>query len=136
MSGRSWKWMEWQPKAAKLEPLAHNAISQQFCATAIGSNNSQAGIGIGSRQSNNILNAKGKRRVVTETLHMQGAALSDLKFVPLLEGHRSVVCQPRQQVEIDRRGALLHLCSDVRYIHHSLIVMVLARMYCTRVVGC
>ena len=42
------------------EPLAHNAISQQFCATAIGSNDSQAGIGIGSRQSNNILNAKGK----------------------------------------------------------------------------
>ena len=83
--------------------------------------------------SNNILNAKGKRRVVTETSHMQGAALSDLKFVPLLEGHRSVVCQPRQQVEIDRRGALLHLCSDVRYIHHSLIVMVLAQMYCTRV---
>src|SRR5271154_4186963 len=82
MSGRSWKWMEWQPKAAKLEPLAHNAISQQFCATAIGSNNSQAGIGIGSRQSNNILNAKGKRRVVTETLHMQGAALSDLSSCP------------------------------------------------------
>jgi len=50
--------MEWQPKAAKLEPLAHNAISQQFCATAIGSNNSQAGIGIGSRQSNNILKKK------------------------------------------------------------------------------
>jgi hypothetical protein len=43
-----------------LEPLAHDAISQQFCATAIGSNGSQAGIGIGSRQSNNILNAKGK----------------------------------------------------------------------------
>jgi hypothetical protein len=43
-----------------LEPLAHDAISQQFCATAIGSNDSQAGIGIGSRQSNNILNAKGK----------------------------------------------------------------------------
>lgn len=43
-----------------LESLAHNAISQQFCAIAIGSNDSQAGIGIGSRQSNNILNVKGK----------------------------------------------------------------------------
>jgi hypothetical protein len=32
------------------EPLAHNAISQQFCATAIGSNDSQAGTGSGSRQ--------------------------------------------------------------------------------------
>ena len=43
-----------------LEPLAHSAISQQFCVTEIGSNDSQAGIGIGSRQSNNILSAKGK----------------------------------------------------------------------------
>lgn len=43
-----------------LEPLAHSAMSQQFCVTAIGSNDGQAGIGIRSRQSNNILSAKGK----------------------------------------------------------------------------